>query len=646
MRLAYLKLNGFKRFKEATVNLDRTLIAFIGPNEAGKSSIFQALIHMEDREPISKKELTRGIQFQDDDDIIEIVFFIEEDDLRKIGEYNGIGEPTLYHRIKPVSGEVHYKLNSKIERDISLRMQASILLETILDKGLYDSKLKQIIDEESEDETDEKTLYDQSIDLVKILNLKDESLSENQILEIENFHHQLDDLLEILPKSKKSKVDKLSSLLSSLIPLEKQEHPSKRFEDYLFSTKPQFAFFDQSNRELNETYSNEEINNPPIALFNIFKIAELDYEKLYEEILDDDSGEVEAMLVNANKNLQITYNKYWNQDNVYPRIKLENDGLRILIKSVDRFNNLSDRSDGIKQFITLLAFALNNKVGNNIILLIDEAEIHLHYNAQVDIVKLFEEQQIVNSIFYSTHSAGCLPSDLGTGIRSVQQIIENSQVTKYSRIRNSVWQNNSGFTPILMALGASMLSINLTRKALLAEGETEPIILPRLFREASGLDNLDFQIGPGLASISTERCKELESEAAKVLFFVDGDSGGTGIKNKLINGKISRSKIFNLPKGTMVEDFIKKEKLLDAVNDILFNFQKDKLTISASKLPDKNSVGFLENECNKAKLKFPSKVLIIEKIVMVNSQEEIIKNSKKKILKGLLDRINIKFNDL
>ncbi len=40
MKLAYGKMQGFKRFKNTTVNLDRNLIAFVGPNKVGESSFF------------------------------------------------------------------------------------------------------------------------------------------------------------------------------------------------------------------------------------------------------------------------------------------------------------------------------------------------------------------------------------------------------------------------------------------------------------------------------------------------------------------------------------------------------------------------------------------------------------------------------
>ncbi len=43
VRLTKVTFNGFKRLSNATCNVDGRLIAFLGPNEAGKSSVLEAL---------------------------------------------------------------------------------------------------------------------------------------------------------------------------------------------------------------------------------------------------------------------------------------------------------------------------------------------------------------------------------------------------------------------------------------------------------------------------------------------------------------------------------------------------------------------------------------------------------------------------
>src|SRR5206468_181099 len=97
-----------------------------------------------------------------------------------------------------------------------------------------------------------------------------------------------------------------------------------------------------------------------------------------------------------------------------------------------------------------------------------------------DLVRAFEQQSLAAKIIYTTHSAGCLPSDLGTSVRVVEPIPD----TDRSRIRNDFWGTSAGFSPLLMAMGASALAFTPTRRAVLAEGPSDLLLLPSLLKDA------------------------------------------------------------------------------------------------------------------------------------------------------------------
>lgn len=88
---------------------------------------------------------------------------------------------------------------------------------------------------------------------------------------------------------------------------------------------------------------------------------------------------------------------------------------------------IENRSDGLRQFVALRAHVASNvSVGGEPVLLIDEADIHLHYNAQADLVQVLETQDEAAKVIDTTHSAGCLPQDLGRGIRIIVPVQRRS----------------------------------------------------------------------------------------------------------------------------------------------------------------------------------------------------------------------------
>jgi predicted ATP-dependent endonuclease of OLD family len=50
MRVVSLQLKGFRRFSRATLNLDAPLMAIVGPNQAGKTSVLAALNALNDKD--------------------------------------------------------------------------------------------------------------------------------------------------------------------------------------------------------------------------------------------------------------------------------------------------------------------------------------------------------------------------------------------------------------------------------------------------------------------------------------------------------------------------------------------------------------------------------------------------------------------
>lgn len=137
----------------------------------------------------------------------------------------------------------------------------------------------------------------------------------------------------------------------------------------------------------------------------------------------------------------------WSQSRVEVRLPTDDNVLRIFIRSDEgNLHRVAERSDGLKIFVALVAF-LEAKQARAPIRMIDEAEQHLHWDAQADLMNMLHRQKQTGQMIYTTHSPGCLPHDLGTAVRLVLPAGDDR-----SRVMNCMWEEGPGFDPMLMAL--------------------------------------------------------------------------------------------------------------------------------------------------------------------------------------------------
>src|SRR5690606_28315782 len=258
---------------------------------------------------------------------------------------------------------------------------------------------------------------------------------------------------------------------------------AKEARDRLFERRPDFLKFDDDARDLRGEYDLAaiDLSNAPQALLNLAAFADLDLATLRGAIESDNSASKDTQLRKANRVLGEKFGATWKQSEVAVSVRLEETRLRVVIEEgLDDVSPFDERSTGLRMFVSLACFLAGRDLAARPILLIDEAETHLHIDAQADLVRAFEEEQQVAKIIYTTHSPACLPSDLGTGVRAV--LPEQHPNQSRSRVTNNLWHGGGkiGFSPILLAMGAATSAFFGTRHVVLAEGHSETILLPTL----------------------------------------------------------------------------------------------------------------------------------------------------------------------
>jgi predicted ATP-dependent endonuclease of OLD family len=259
---------------------------------------------------------------------------------------------------------------------------------------------------------------------------------------------------------------------------------------------------------------------------------------------------------------------------------------------------------------------------------------------------MFSRQDLAKKVIYTTHSIGCLPEDLGFGVRMIEAIDE-VEGPKVSRAQNWFWSEaRPGFEPLLFGMGARTLAFIPVRYALVAEGISEVLLLPTLLREALGQSYIGFQVVPGLSAAGRSDFARLELGAPRVAYLVDSDAAGRDLERQLTKAGIDKSRIVRLGKGLRaaqtLEDFIDPEVYTKAVSEELRRSYGDRLSFSPQNLSNRAPmVRAVEEFCESNGVKPPSKRAIAYRVLehRVKTMEGILHRRHRSHLRAIYKEI-------
>jgi energy-coupling factor transporter ATP-binding protein EcfA2 len=547
VELVRIRLWGYKRFSQETVlNADGKVVALIGPNEAGKTTLLQALTRLNDDDDFAPTERTRGPQASRETGI-QAIYALGDADRDLLRKLPGGKDGRRLVVTKRGGGGREWRVEPELHRDLRRRELSIVPLTRLVKSKLFrenaDPETQELVTVLLADlDSEEETLSAEVVERLRLVT--------QRLIEDENY---------TLGTGLRMRLEQLHAA-------EHEDPPAELAAETLEQHRPDFLFFSDDERRLDPSYSLDGSANA--ALTNLLRLADLGWEALQSAYHAQDVGHLEALLEHGNARLKEEYGRSWSQKHtpLTVRLRIDNGLLHILIpRGATDYISITERSEGLRQFIALRAFVAA-KDALEPVLLIDEAERHLHYDAQADLVEVLTEQTDAPKVIYSTHSAGCLPKDLGTGVRAVAPI----EGTDYSHVENWFWTRGLGFTPLLIGMGASALAFASARKAVIAEGITEALLLPTLVREVVGERTLDYQVAPGLSNASRAAIDDLDLIAARVVYLVDGDEGGQKLKRELLDRDVPEDLVFVLGEGTTpgltLEDLISEGPFLAAVN--------------------------------------------------------------------------------
>ncbi len=328
--------------------------------------------------------------------------------------------------------------------------------------------------------------------------------------------------------------------------------------------------------------------NINIPLKNMFYLAgckdQSEIESKINEIDNSDKKRKKLMKKISSETTKYLNDK-WKEHEIEIDVEIESSTLElsVLVKDkcdTDNYYDMADRSQGFKQFVSLLLSLSISSTSGDIedhLILIDEPEIHLHPSGVRWMLKELIEIGKHNYLFISTHSNFML--DKNTRERHYLLTKNKLGLTEAHHITSNEDINDDEI--LQSAFGINVITDFLTPHTLLVEGATDKKLLQKALKQVKSDNDVLITNGNGANIVAVSSYLLLNGVTPMVI--VDDDKDGKEYKKKIVKiGDDFKSKTFtirdlngNITADGTIEDTLPKSFVESKTKEVLNSHNLD-----------------------------------------------------------------------
>lgn len=600
MRLAKVRVQNYRSIidsGEFDIELLKTIL--VGPNEAGKTALLQAIQHL--NPPSGHKELnalrdyprslysriTRGEIEEKNIEVVKGTFILDVEDMKHAPEKYKDKSLTYVYTRKMDNNATHSvpDLPSSSYKDIK-----SDLLRLVhhLDRDTEENDVRKntvALEKLTEGWSDYRSLDSGADELKKWLNNSFAEIEEGNDKEEQRWHKITDELkygaernnfLQYL--SKHRPVFVLYSNYFRVRPIIHLENLARRINENILDDEA----YDYGNNCLLKL-----LGFTAAELSELGKVSDINYKsgnlETYREKLDKRSYQLNAASVDLTSQII----RIWNPDESKgeaSKLQFRADGQYLKVVVEDNIGveiELDQRSEGFQWLVSffIVFFAESQGKHKNTILLLDEPGVSLHALKQREFRKTISMLADANQTIYSTHS----PFMVGPDELDIVRIVELTDRRTGTKVHTTVTSSDpAAMLPLQEALGYDLAqSLFSSQRNMVLEGLTDYWYLEACsgLMKAAGKNGINEKISlipANSASKVIYFATILSAHNLKVAALLDSDNAGDQAANQeVLKTRLGVKNI--LRTGDFINPTLARAEVEDIVRFTLATIAKDKL---------------------------------------------------------------------